>query len=459
MVQKEFSRSVAQTKQSLQAEVNALLDELFTWAAEHPDSDFTAMEDELLELRRRFGQQGLEALLEIQPQRRPLDPVCPECGQRRGYKAMQPLTFVSRLGELQVERGYYYCPGCRQGVYPLDRHLQLTEKHWSAGVARWVTWLNGCTLTYGESVQVLALLTDVDMSKSSGWRLVQAYGAKLGAAVAAEAPQLQAQARDWSTPGGPAPTVGRMGVATDGGMLYVLHEGWKEFKVGCVFDVALETRPTPPTGELEDYGHAVNLSYTAHLGGPEAVGWQLWTEAQRRGWRHAPDGIVLGDGALWIWQLRDEHFPDTEMAVDWYHATEHLGVAKQLLYPEPDAAGTRWYNAQETALYQGHADRVAQAIDQAAETRSDSAPVKLLHVAAAYFRTNQRRMQYQRLREDGWPIGSGMIESGVKRFKARFAGAGMRWSRAGAENLLPVRAAVLSGPVRFAELWAHAVAA
>jgi hypothetical protein len=38
-----------------------------------------------------------------------------------------------------------------------------------------------------------------------------------------------------------------------------------------------------------------------------------------------------------------------------------------------------------------------------------------------------------------------MVESGAKQFKARFSGPGMRWSRQGAENLLPVRAAVLSG--------------
>jgi len=38
-----------------------------------------------------------------------------------------------------------------------------------------------------------------------------------------------------------------------------------------------------------------------------------------------------------------------------------------------------------------------------------------------------------------------MVESGAKQFKARFCGPGMRWSRQGAENLLPVRATVLSG--------------
>jgi hypothetical protein len=53
-------------------------------------------------------------------------------------------------------------------------------------------------------------------------------------------------------------------------------------------------------------------------------------------------------------------------------------------------------------------------------------------------------MNYLEMREEEWPIGSGMVESGAKQFKARFCGPGMRWSRQGAENLLPIRAAVLS---------------
>lgn len=48
------------------------------------------------------------------------------------------------------------------------------------------------------------------------------------------------------------------------------------------------------------------------------------------------------------------------------------------------------------------------------------------------------------LREDGYPIGSGMVESGAKQFKARFTGSGMRWSRDGINRLLPIRAAILS---------------
>ncbi len=60
-------------------------------------------------------------------------------------------------------------------------------------------------------------------------------------------------------------------------------------------------------------------------------------------------------------------------------------------------------------------------------------------------------MNYLELREDGYPIGSGMVESGCKQYKARLGGPGMRWSRSGLENLLPVRTAIMSQ--RFDQAW------
>jgi hypothetical protein len=63
-------------------------------------------------------------------------------------------------------------------------------------------------------------------------------------------------------------------------------------------------------------------------------------------------------------------------------------------------------------------------------------------------------MRYQELREEGYPIGSGTVESGIKQFKARLTGPGMRWSRPGVERMLGVRGAVIGH--NFDELWAAA---
>lgn len=73
---------------------------------------------------------------------------------------------------------------------------------------------------------------------------------------------------------------------------------------------------------------------------------------------------------------------------------------------------------------------------------------------AGYFANNKHRTDYLEMRVEGWVIGSGMVESGSKRFKDRFTASGMRWSRTGAERLLPIRTALMSRC--FDERWASA---
>lgn len=457
MTKQEGPKSPAQVKQELLEEMERVASELLEWQRMNPGSDFGAMEQQLLEWRKQLGERLTEGLLEIQGQRRPVDAQCAQCGGGLSYKYMQGMWIVSRLGTVQVERAYYYCAACQQGHVPLDEQLGLLTKHLSPGVVEQLTWLNGHTATYGESVQILEQLTGVQVSKSTGWRVVQEYGARLGAQIAAEAEQIKAQAREWRVPARGKAERRRMGVSADGGMIYIRGEGWKELKIGTLFEVEMQPERDSGTGDIESYGHAVRCSYVGHLGGPEKLGEQLWIEAQRRGWPLAQEGLVIGDGAAWIWGLRDEHFPATHMLVDWYHAVEHLERAKQIAFPEGDVAASRWINSAKQTLYQGHARRVARSIQRLIQHCPQHAPA--LETEAHYFNTHHRRMHYHELRTDGWPIGSGMTESAVKRTAARFKGAGMRWSRPGAENLLPVRLAVLSGAARFTELWQRVLAA
>jgi hypothetical protein len=275
----------------------------------------------------------------------------------------------------------------------------------------------------------------------------------------AEEAQEKAAAREWRTPGGRPVAQGPMGIAIDGAMIHIEDEGWKEFKLASVFDVELAEREDPRTGDRGLFGHAVRTSYVVHLGGREPLGRQAWTEAHRRGWHAARDSIVLGDGAPWIWNLWADHFSDSVALVDWYHATQHLGDAKQALYPEAERAASQWYNRAELLLFTGHAAKLARGLYKSAAVEGQpEAQVKALQEAAHYFQTNAARMQYQDRRNEGWPIGSGPVESGAKQFKARVCGPGMRWSRPGAVRILVVRAAVMSGKARFDGLWQRALA-
>jgi hypothetical protein len=236
-------------------------------------------------------------------------------------------------------------------------------------------------------------------------------------------------------------------VALDGMMVHVRQEDWKELKVGAVFDIEVRLGKDEHTHESVQLAHAVHNSYAAHLGGPEVFGELLFTEA--RGWEQAQDTEVVADGAAWIWNLADLHFGQSRQLVDWYHANQHLATAAKLCQGEGSPAGTLWFNRQETALYQGHAARIAADLEQAASELPQVADD--LRREAGYFREHQHRMNYLEMREEEYVIGSGMVEGGAKQYQARLCGPGMRWSRPGVERLIPIRTAILSG--RFAEVW------
>jgi hypothetical protein len=329
----------------------------------------------------------------------------------------------------------------------------MVEGHWSEGVARDAVWVSGLVSSFEHAHAVLERLSRIDMASASIWRRVQVWGAQFQAVLEAERQQSNALPAKWDPPSRAEKTDKRMGVSLDGTMLYIRKEGWKELKVGDVFEVAVRPTVDVRTKELLELAHAVNNSYVAYLGGPEALGELLWAEARRRGWEQAQDTQAIGDGAVWIWNQVSLHFGDSRQLVDWYHAKEHLVEAAKLLKGEASPALERWLNSRETLLYQGHADRISCELEQAAtEKTGDIADA--LKREAGYFFQNQHRMNYLEMREEEWLIGSGMVESAGKQFKTRFAGPGMRWSRTGAENLLPVRCAILSG--RFDEIWAKA---
>jgi hypothetical protein len=321
-------------------------------------------------------------------------------------------------------------PVAGQAFSPLDKQLVLRDLHWSEGVARQVVRLSG-RMTYAEVVETLQEVGQIHVSKSSGWRLSQHWGAQLQGQALPETDQPGAEA------------VERLSTSLDGAMVYVLSEGWKELKAGTVSEVVAELELDPQTLEEEPLARARNTSYVAVLGGPEAIGQRIWQEAVRRGWPQVPETQIVADGAEWIWNLAGDYFYDSTQVVDWYHATAHLANAAQLLYPQEEGVRQRWLNEHKTILFQGHADRVVQHLQKKAETAPPAA-AELLQREARYFETHKHRMYYLDFRNEGWLIGSGTVESAAKQYKHRFTGPGMRWSRTGLENLIPVRSLVLS---------------
>jgi hypothetical protein len=324
--------------------------------------------------------------------------------------------------------------------------LIIWEKQWSEQVAKQAVWLSGL-VPYGRAAEILQTVGQIAISPSSIWRRVKRWGSRMQAIEARQ--QVKAYELEEPRPHNPNQSLGKMGVAMDGTMIHIRTEGWKELKVGCVFEIGSRIERDPQTKETLQLGSAVNNSYVAHLGGPETFGRQIWAEARQRSWMEVADSLAIGDGAPWIWNLVNEHFYASHQLVDWFHATEHLAEVARIVYGEETRKYRTWYRRWATRLYLGHCRKLVRALKRQASRQPEKSEAILQQ--ARYFNNNLKRMNYLEMRMEGYPIGSGMVESAAKQYKGRFCAAGMRWSRQGAERLIPIRSAILSK--RFDTMW------
>lgn len=327
-------------------------------------------------------------------------------------------------------------------IFPLDEQLKLNRSAYSPELARRMVWLSGL-LPYEQCAAVFEEIGERLIPASSIWRQTQRHGERLQAHVQQQREQVSAERV--VLPDARHDHDQRKAVSLDGGMVNIRGDGWRELKVGAVFDVEMRLERNPQTQQLDELAHGINVHYTAVLGAKDAFTPALWALAVEQKVPTAKERAVIGDGAAWIWSVAEDVCPDGRQIVDWFHAVLHLSEAALALYPDDQDANQRrrWLKTYQQHLYMGRVHKIIAALQQ--RKRED---------LAGYFEHHQRRMQYLEFREEGFPLGSGTVESGVKQFKQRLTGTGMRWNANNADRMLVIRAAVLGND--FAALWTAA---
>ncbi len=308
--------------------------------------------------------------------------------------------------------------------FPLDKRWALDMSGYSPELKRQMVWLSGL-LAYAQAEAVMERIGKRRISDSSLWRAVERQGRRLDTEVEPRRPEpFGAETHDGQS------MWGQM-LSMDGGMVNIRQEGWKELKVGLIGDVV---SIDPPESSIIPEVHTVPRSYTAVLGDVEAFAPVLVRAAQVQGFVDTTPSSIPVDGAAWIWGIADRHFPQSTPIVDGYHARQHLADAAQARFPDQPTQAAAWLQTYSDVLFEGPLDPLLTELNQAG-----------LAEFAHYFETHQARMRYLDFQEVGLPIGSGSVESEVKQFKQRLTAPGMRWSRPGAERMIPIRAAVLDG--------------
>lgn len=106
-------------KMRLLEEAESLIDELLDWTDSTPEPNLTQIESIVLQLRQRFSEEMAREVIEAQGAKQPaVGPACAQCGREmryKGQKSVEPQTWV---GDVEIERGYYYCGQCKVGRFP-----------------------------------------------------------------------------------------------------------------------------------------------------------------------------------------------------------------------------------------------------------------------------------------------------------------------------------------------------
>ena len=167
--------------------------------------------------------------------------------------------------------------------------------------------------------------------------------------------------------------------------------------------------------------------------------------------------VVMGDGAEWIWNLADLHFPGAVQIVDLYHARQHLGDLARRLHPNDLPNQKVWMKVhQKRLLDKGKIENLVQALRAIESPNAEL--VEKLRTEADYFERNAERMRYPKFRRQHLFVGSGVIEAGCKTvIGSRLKQSGMFWTVRGANAIIALRCCHLNG--RFEDYWERRQAA
>jgi hypothetical protein len=387
----------------------------------------------------------------------------------------------SRFGRLVVWRGYGWCERCEQWQFPADHALGLGRQ---APASPYLQELSALLVSKMPSEQavLVAERLGLDLSRCFLHREAHRQGVKaekrraLTVAELDSWEEIQKLARYGEEPP-PQPftlvieiDAWNIRERDDWGNTDALRaqgkkpERWHWVYLATVFRLNHRGQTAGQRAVISERG------FVATRAGLEALTAQIYREAITRGLGQARQVLVIADGAVWIWNLVKDRFPNARQQLDLYHADEHLWAVANELYGRGTPEALAWV----TPLLQNIRDDQTQAVISnlnELKPRLLQAQQEKLQTQIEYFQTNAHRMKYKEILEArkacdagtatkeqiqlaNQPLGSGAVESTCRQYQCRFKRTGQFWTTPGDEALLCLE--TFWRNARWHELYPHA---
>jgi len=388
------------------------------------------------ELLRQALQRGAQAKAAATP------PVCPVCGHPLNrLSSGHARTFQSRYGSITVQRARGYCKRCHKWRTPADAALGLDDTAGYSPAVQDMAALLASKLPVAEASAVLEHLTGVQLPRATLDREAKRQGQRAQRLRT----QLDQHAATEKRP---------LELTLEPYQMIIQLDAWNiRERDAWGQSAALRRRGREPerwhwvyTGtcfRLDRRGHTAGgrpviteRGFVATRQGIGGLREQLHAEALRRGLGQAAGALVIADGAVWIWRLADDRWPQARQRLDFYHAVQHLAAVGRALFGEHKEKLQAWLKPLIRQLKNESAIKVIRQLEEVLATLPDGPTAVTVAREVDYFRGHQERMDYRAARRAGEPIGSGPVEATCRQAQCRFKRPGQFWSQEGDEALL-----------------------
>jgi hypothetical protein len=212
------------------------------------------------------------------------------------------------------------------------------------------------------------------------------------------------------------------------------HTDWREPKLLCIYIADKQGRADKRFFPIID---------GAVGGGPDHVFQLIQSYLKQINITPKDKLLFVADGALWIWDrvenLKKALSLSNEQVyelLDFYHAVEHLSKLADLKRKWSIQERKRWVNKQRGRLKDGHIDEVINAVKYACA----GSKWKEIERERDYFIKNRSRMEYRKMSCLQFPMGSGAMESTIRRVvNLRLKSPGIFWSEESANEMILLR--------------------
>ncbi len=383
------------------------------------------------------------------------------CGKGHDFEFIEyrDKKLLTVLGNMKVKRAYYYDKECKVGVCPKDAALGVEGTSISPCVQRIMARV-GAYRPFALGEEDIREMAGISVNAKEIERVSHKLGDDVEEFIKKQAitslaesekvisvktiPKLYICMDGTGIPVVKAETAGRHGKGEDG------QAKTREVKLGCVFTQTGVDKNGYP---VRDEG---STTYVGVIETAEEFSHRIYAEAQRRGIDSAKNVCVLGDGALWIWNIAEEQFPGATQVVDLCHAREHYWNVARVYFGNDASKMNEWAERRREELDIGKVEDVIAAIKELSASAGKEKGVYEREIS--YFGKNKERMRYDKFRREGFFVGSGVLEAGCRSvIGQRLKQSGMHWTVKGANSIIALRCCYFSN--RWEDFWEYRAAA